>query len=257
MMRRNKQQCKTFYEGMLFKTNNDGDLIVTKYVSNQEVHIKFVETGYKTKVRMDNLIRGKVKDYLNPSLYGIGIIGCEISTKERKSKIFSYWKNMLKRCYCDKSLEVSPSYEDCQVTENFRNYQYFKEWCFQQIGFEEVDRNGKSFQLDKDILVKGNRIYSEDTCCFVPKEINMFSVIRAKDRGECLIGVGYKPKSVKKFRARCGNKYLGLFNTELEAFYAYKQAKETYIKEVANKWKDQIDPRVYDALMKYEVEITD
>ena len=53
------------------------------------------------------------------------------------------------------------------------------------------------------------------------------------------------------------NKYLGLFNTELEAFYAYKQAKETYIKEVANKWKDQIDPRVYNALMKYEVEITD
>ena len=110
--------------------------------------------------------------------------------------------------------------------------------------------------MDKDILVKGNKIYSEDTCCFVPREINSLFVKRKKSRGNFALGVDYK-KSVKKFRARCGNKHLGLFNTELEAFYAYKQAKETYIKEVANKWKDQIDPRVYNALMKYEVEITD
>lgn len=247
--------------GTVFKTNNSGECIVVDYVNYENVTVEFVETGYKAKTRMDNLIRGKVKDYLSPSLYGVGIIGCEVSTKERKSKIFSYWNNMLKRCYCNKSLEVSPSYEDCQVSENFKNYQYFKEWCFQQIGFEEVDRNGKSFQLDKDILVKGNRIYSEDTCCFVPKEINMFSVIRAKDRGECLIGVGYKPKR-KQFRARCRTGYskdghLGWFSTEIEAFHAYKVAKEDYGKTLANKYKDQIDPRVYEALMKYQVEITD
>lgn len=247
--------------GTVFKTNNSGECIVVDYVNYENVTVEFLETGYKAKTRMDNLIRGKVKDYLSPSLYGVGIIGCEVSTKERKSKIFSYWNNMLKRCYCNKSLEVSPSYEDCQVSENFRNYQYFKEWCFQQIGFEEVDGNGKSFQLDKDILVKGNRIYSEDTCCFVPKEINMFSVIRAKDRGKYLIGVGYKPKR-KQFRARCRtgsskDGHLGWFFTEIEAFYAYKVAKEHYSKTLADKYKDQLDPRVYEALMNYQVEITD
>ena len=51
--------------------------------------------------------------------------------------------------------------------------------------------------------------------------------------------------------------YLGLFNTELEAFNAYKQAKESFVKEQANKWKSQIDPRAYEALMNYQVEITD
>ena len=52
-------------------------------------------------------------------------------------------------------------------------------------------------------------------------------------------------------------KTLGYYITAEEAFYAYKQAKEAHIKEVANKWKDQIDIRVYEALMKYEVEIMD
>lgn len=67
--------------GTVFKTNNSGECIVTDYVNYENVTVEFIETGYKTKIRMDNLIRGKVKDYLRPSLYGIGVIGCEITTK--------------------------------------------------------------------------------------------------------------------------------------------------------------------------------
>ena len=63
---------------------------------------------------------------------------------------------------------------------------------------------------------------------------------------------------MNSIKSRCGeNFYLGVFETEMEAFYAYKEAKEAYIKELANKWKDQIDPRAYDALMDYQIEITD
>ena len=58
-------------------------------------------------------------------------------------------------------------------------------------------------------------------------------------------------------RATLNNKHLGHFNTADQAFQAYKEAKEAYIKEVANKWKNQIDPRVYDALMKWEINIDD
>ena len=47
------------------------------------------------------------------------------------------------------------------------------------------------------------------------------------------------------------------FNLTPRAKKAYKTAKEFYIKEVADKWKDKIDPRAYDALYKYQVEITD
>ena len=50
---------------------------------------------------------------------------------------------------------------------------------------------------------------------------------------------------------------LGLFNTEIEAFNAYKQAKETFVKEQAEKWKGKIDERAYNALMNYTVNLTD
>ena len=121
-----------------------------------------------------------------------------------------------------------------------------------------MDDKGEPFHLDKDILVKGNKIYSEDTCCFVPICINNLFTLRGLKRGELLIGVSKKgDRFCASIHKHGKQKGLGTFDTELEAFWAYKEAKEAYIKELAEKWKDQIDPRVYEALMKYQVEITD
>ena len=120
------------------------------------------------------------------------------------------------------------------------------------------DKSG--FQLDKDILVKGNKLYSPDTCLFVPKEINTLLTHRRKDKGLYPVGVSYKPR-INRYRAQISKFkkviHLGCFITPEEAFQAYKTAKEAYIKEVAEIYKDQIDPRVYEALMNYQVEITD
>ena len=237
-------------EGLVFNTNNSGNCVVVNYTNYDDVTVKFVETGYETKTRMDNLKLGKVKDYLHPSIYGKGILGEGFKQSESQSYSFQLWKNMLKRCYSEVSFKKSPSYEQCLTSETFNDYQQFKTWCNSQLGFGNT-----GWELDKDILVKGNKIYSEDTCCFVPKEINLLLVKHDKGRGDYLLGVDYH-KNRKQFRARCSDKHLGWFNTEIEAFNAYKQAKEDYIKEVAEKWKDQIDPRVYEALMSYEVEIT-
>ena len=82
-----------------------------------------------------------------------------------------------------------------------------------------------------------------------------------KKRGGYLIGVSWNKRN-KAFVAMVsknkGNpEYLGYFNTELEAFNAYKTAKEVFVKEQANKFKSQIDDRAYNALMNYAVEITD
>ena len=238
-------------EGLVFNTNNSGVCVVVNYTNYDDVTVKFVETGYETKTRMDNLKLGKVKDYLHPSIYGKGVLGEGFKQSESQSYSFQLWKNMLKRCYSEVSFKKSPSYEQCLTSETFNDYQQFKTWCNNQLGF-----GNKGWELDKDILIKGNKIYSEDNCCFVPKEINLLLVKHDKGRGNYSLGVDYH-KSRKQFRARCSDKHLGWFNTEIEAFHAYKQAKEAYIKEVANKWKDQIDPRVYEALIKYKVEITD
>ena len=244
-------------EGDVFKTKSYGDLIVTKYVNSKAVCVKFVVTGYETTTKASNVIAGSVKDRLLPTVHGIGITGdSQVRVDGKHTKEYRLWNNMLKRCYSVGCQKVRPTYIDCSVSENFRYLQYFKEWCNNQIGFNSVDEKGKPFALDKDILVKGNRVYNEDVCVFVPQEVNLLFTKRDKSRGEYPIGVSFH-KSRGMLTATLNNKYLGYFNTAEQAFQVYKTAKEAYIKEVANKWKGKIDPKVYEALMNYEVHIDD
>ena len=114
--------------------------------------------------------------------------------------------------------------------------------------------------LNKDILQKGNKLYSKDTCCFVPAEVNNLLTKSDKARGEWPVGVCFerpRGKFMAKLRINGKQKFLGLFTTPEEAFQAYKLAKEAQIKVVAEKWKHQLDERVYLALMAYEVNIDD
>lgn len=244
------------YVGNIFTTNHYGSLIITNYVNNCEVYVKFIDTGYETKTRLGDIRNGKVKDRLVPSVCGVGVIGNETTKVNGKAlKEYQLWHNMLERCYCDKMHKINPSYKDCYTSENFNYYPYFKDWCSKQIGF-----NSKGWALDKDILVKGNKVYSENTCCFVPHDINLMFTKRESKRGEHPIGVYYSSDRngfIAMLSITNKRKGLGTYSTPEEAFQSYKQAKEDYIKDVANKWKDQIDPRAYEALMNYQVEITD
>ena len=196
-----------------------------------------------------------MKDVMKPSMYGVGVLGGVISTEERSSKVYASWNNMLKRCYSTKESAQRSSYEGCYVSNNFCNYQYFKEWYNNQIG-----HNQDGWDLDKDLLIKGNKVYTEDCCVLLPKEVNNALTQRKTYRGEYPIGVSYKPLR-NQYRARCNrfgkNVHLGWFSTVEDAFSAYKKAKETYLRDLATKWKDKIDHRAYEALMNYQVEITD
>ena len=249
------------YEGAMLPTNNFGNIIITKYVNKDTVHVKFLNTGYEVITQTINIRQRTIKDRLSPVVFGVGILGDALSTiNGKRLKEYELWKNMLKRCYDNTYLTKHPTYKDCSVSDDFKFYPNFKNWCNNQVGFKSLDDKGKPFQLDKDILVKGNKVYSENTCAFVPKEINMLSVKCNRKRGKHNIGVYYRQqdkKFVAKLKVHSKNTYIGCFDTETEAFIVYKQAKECYIKEVANKWKDKIDIRVYEALINYQVEITD
>ena len=248
--------------GKVFKSKSSGDFKVLKYNDSANVVIQFLKTGYETLVQLTNVRNGYIKDPYLPSVYGVGILGTKYPSKVSgvTTKEYVPWCSMLKRCYSDSYKKKNPTYKDCEVSENFKSYEYFYEWCHKQVGFGN-DGNGNPFHLDKDLLIKGNKVYSENTCVFIPSEINTLLIKREALRGEYLIGV-YWSKTNKAFRARVNknkgaSEHLGYFNTELEAFNAYKVAKETYIKEQANKFKSQIDERAYEALMNYTVEITD
>ena len=244
--------------GKVCKSKSSGDFKILKYNDNKNVEIQFVNTGFETSVQLTNLRNGKVKDPYSPSVFGVGITGTKyqptingVNTKE-----YGLWCNMLRRCYSDSFKKKQPTYEGCEVGDKFKSYEYFYEWCHIQIGLANKD-----WHLDKDLLIKGNKVYSENTCVFLPHEINQILVKRTASRGEHLIGVNWD-KTNKAFKARVNknkgkSEHLGLFKTEIEAFNAYKTAKESFVKEQANKFKSQIDPRAYEALMNYKVEIDD
>lgn len=180
------------------------------------------------------------------------ILGFGINDLEKRDEIaYRRWRNTIVRCYSKDYLSKYPTYIGCSVCEEWRYFSNFKKW------FDEKYVEG--WDLDKDILVKGNKIYSPNTCCFVPNEINALLNKCKRSRGKTgIMGVVFRRG---RYIARL-NKFgvcnqVGVFDDKNDAFNAYKQAKEDYIKEMADKWKDKLEPRVYEALYNYKVEITD
>ena len=249
--------------GVVCKSKSFGDFRIVSYSDSKNVMIVFINTGFLTSTRSDCIRDGRVRDRLTSSVFGVGVIGNnrDIKVGGVATKEYKLWYTMLQRCYDEHSEGLLETYKDCTASENFIHYEYFYDWCNNQVGFNIFDEHGKPFELDKDLLSKGNKLYSEHTCVFLPREINVAFTKSNKARGKYPIGV-YWNNSKRVFIAQInkggGNqKHLGQFETETEAFKAYKQAKENYLKELANKWKDKIDDRAYKALMNYQVEITD
>lgn len=190
-------------------------------------------------------------------IYGVGFNDRKYpaSGSHRFVREYALWKAMLQRCFEEKALNKRPTYRGCSVSDNFKSYSYFYEWCNNQIGF-----GVEGYQLDKDLLFKDNKIYSEKNCLFLPRRINSALVRKESARGSLPAGV-YWSTINKNYVARCtiNGKTVHIMSSldSLEAFYAYKTVKEDYLKHLAEEYKSQIDIRAYNALINYQVEITD
>ena len=189
--------------------------------------------------------------------------GVGINNKTRPARVdgkivkeYDLWQSMLSRCFSEKFKTRCPTYKGCNVSDNFLNYTLFYDWCQTQTGFGKVDEKGRYWQLDKDLLFTDNKTYSETTCVFVPQEINLFFIDRGNDRGEYPVGVSFH-KASGKFMARCWvngkQQHLGYFNTPDDAFMVYKPFKEALCKQLALKWQHEIDERLFNTMMRWEV----
>ena len=244
--------------GDVYESKQFGSFEVVEYIDKLNILVKFYNTGFITKSTSHSIRSGGVKDYFAPSVFDVGVRGDKYKITKGKGtlKLLEYdtWYDMLRRCYGDRY--KNSSYEGCTASDNFKYYTFFYEWCNKQVGF-----GNKGWHLDKDLLVKGNKIYSEDTCVFLPAEINSVLTKTDKLRGKYPIGVHWcnsKKVFVSQINRNKGQQeWLGQFDNPNDAFNAYKDAKENYLKELANKWKGKIDERAYNALMNYKVEITD
>jgi len=190
-------------------------------------------------------------------VFGVGIndwVG-NISVDGKQIKQYDLWKSMLQRCFDEKYKQKNPTYKDVTCSKEWLSMTKFIEDVSQLRGY-----GLKGWELDKDILVKGNKLYSKDTCCFVPLEVNSLLIKRDNCRGEYPIGVCFnkeRGKFMTQLNVNGKAGYLGLFTTPEEAFQVYKAAKEANIKAVAQKWKHILDERVFQALMVYQVRIDD
>ena len=247
--------------GKEFETSNCGKCFIIDYKGYHNVTVMFYEPFCIVRCHMSQLRSGALNNPMYPTYCGKGYIGVGKYNSKKDKLAYKAWTGVLTRTLNSNWKNVNPCYENVGVCEEWLCFQNFAEWCYHQKSFNFKDEKGKNYHLDKDILVKGNKTYSPETCVFVPIRVNNLFVKNNKKRGDLPVGVHYNSK-VGKLIALISDengkrKHLGCFNSPDEAFLAYKYAKEKRIKEVAEKWKDLIDCRAYEALMNYEVEITD
>ena len=165
--------------------------------------------------------------------YGIGINNADYITqptangKFPRCPYYEKWIDMIKRCYSDKFQEKNKSYIGCTTSISWHNFMEFRVWMDNQ--------DWEGMELDKDIKIKGNKLYSPDTCLFVPKRLNSLLNTQSVQRGKYPTGVCSK-KGTNKLRAYIQDKgkqtYLGLFSTVDLANSAYKKARKEKIQQL-------------------------
>ena len=244
--------------------NNCNDIII----QFEDEHKYWLHTSYK------HFKNGECKNPFFPSVYGHGYLGIDKNGNVPKTKEFKdgkwcstweydKWQSMLIRCFDNKFKERNPTYKDVSCCNRWLCFANFLE-DFAILKNEYNWNVDEKLQLDKDILYKGNKIYSLENCVLVPQWINSLFTKNDTKRGDCPIGVSYN-KQCKKYQAFCNInrklKGLGLYNTPEEAFNAYKIAKENEIKRVAEdcvlKGYITKDGRLYNAMMGYQIKIDD
>ena len=244
-------------KGQEFYNNFGSLMIVSKYRNSKDIDLYFPEydwTFYHADIR--NIQKGNIKCPYEPRNRNIGYIGEGPFLADKTTVMYRTWNNMITRCYDEKQRLNNLKYQDCYINEYFHCYQNYGQWFINN--YYEIPN--ETMCLDKDILIKGNKEYGPNTCCFVPKTINNLFTLSNNARNNNL-PIGVKLEG-KKYYARppyrgCSMKGFKGQETPEEAFYIYKEIKENHIKNIAEQYKDYIPDNLYQALISWQIEITD
>ena len=245
--------------------NNFGSkMIIKEYRSVMDIDVYFPEHNWIFEhTKYKDFKNRNIKCPYEPRYYGKGYLGegkYKMSENGKHKKEYKIWYNMLTRCYDPNFHEKESTYKGCEVENYLLNFQNMCEWL--NDNYYEVP--GERMHLDKDILCKGNKVYSRETCIFVPHRINNLFVKSDKARGNDPIGVDQLLSG--SYQVRCSDRYgkriyLGVYSTKEEAFRVYKEYKEKVIKEVIDLYEGIIPEPYYTrlktAMYNYKVEIDD
>ena len=185
--------------------------------------------------------------------YGVGVNDAWYITSYKNDEgkkvwcpYYQRWSNMIERCYSAVRQKRSPTYAGCTVSNGWLLFSTFRSWM------EKQDWRGK--HLDKDILVVGNKVYSEDTCIFVSPQLNSLLLDSAAIRGKHPQGVCWATDR-GKYLATCKldgkHKFIGYYTKESSAEYAYCVFKSQQVITYSNQQESTSQPDLQQALLRH------
>lgn len=185
-----------------------------------------------------------IEKWRNRGICGVGIRDIDLPSSD---PVYKRWSSMISRCYSEALLNKCPSYEDKFVSEDWKYLSLFKQWMDLQ--------DWEGLQLDKDILIKGNKEYRPEACAFVPAYVNSSLCISDRGRGEYPLGVSFNKKEGKflaKIKSMGKVTDLGLHISPELAHIRWQQAKTIEMENIINMYSKESSFRtdVAEALMK-------
>lgn len=245
----------------LEKYNKQGDLMkIVEYNTYNNIIVEF-QDEYKAKVKTkyDHFCNGTILNPYHPSLYNVGKMGVNF---EKNHKLeYKIWSSMMCRCFNEKYYSICKTYKDVICCKDWEIFENFYRWINEQENFSTLKESNIRFALDKDIIIKGNKVYSPDTCCLVPHYINNLFIKSEKTRGDYPIGINGTNSG---YYATCSNGHgklvkLGKADNVYDAFKLYKDYKESLIKSIAreNYKMGYINKKCYESMLNYKVEFED
>lgn len=194
--------------------------------------------------------RGSVRG----TIHGIGVNDAPYQTTIKVGGIkymcpyFLRWKFMMDRCYSKQWVTKHPTYATCYVAPVWHSFMAFKAWMTTQ--------DWKDKQLDKDLLSRGTKRYSPETCLFVSRQVNSLFNERENAQGNLPLGIyGRNGKyEVGVSRGLGKRSWVGAYATVPEAIDAYVQAKAEVTAQVV---RQEPDPTVKEAIEKYSKYFTE
>lgn len=239
--------------GEKFKTYQGYEVEVVEYLSSTNCTVKFNDkrNTIRKNVAVKELKSGSVKNYYHPEVLGVGYIGVGNYTARvdgKMTKCYNTWFNMLSRCY-QSTNNRNATYCNVEVCEEWHNFQNFAQWFYNTC-------KDNSWHLDKDILCPTCKIYSPETCCFVPNEVNC--IFKKNNESTYDLPKGVYPKdgkyesAISKFNKQ---HYIGLYKTIEEAHSAYKKAKKEHFIEISENWRNILPDSVCDAIRDFDISL--
>lgn len=240
-------------EGNYYTSINCGGFKVLEVISAQKVRIVFTNTGTEKVVQGSHIRAGSIRDPYARLVVGKGYVG-EGSYSQKQLKMYNCWKNMLIRCYCPDYHILYPTYMPCEVSEDWLNFQNFSGWYIKT--YPKI--TSVRWELDKDLFSEEDKLYSENTCCWLPSQINnlLRDKVVAKGR-KYLEGVFYDKDRPNGYRSHIvidgKQKYLGTYNTQQEASDRYLEARQNNILLLAERYKNILELTTYNKLITYKL----